>query len=97
MSACLSLCLKLQCWGVGAGAGAAMSRNTWPELEPVYEVSAPGQTKVVYFIIVHFGQDQASELSRYSFQESMKNLLFTLKAVQAGTHKPEVGAEAETF
>ncbi len=27
----------------------------------------------------------------------MKNLLFSLKAVQTGTHKAEVGAGAETF
>jgi hypothetical protein len=37
------------------GAGAARSRNFWPELEPVFEVSAPGQTEVVYFIIIHVG------------------------------------------
>ncbi len=31
------------------------------------------------------------------FPKVMKNLLFHLKAVKTGTHKAQVGAEAETF
>jgi hypothetical protein len=57
----------LQC----CGAGATRSRNFWPEpeLEPVFEVSAPapGQIKAipvpVYFIIIHLEHDQASDLN----------------------------------
>jgi hypothetical protein len=43
------------------------------------------------------------EVSRYSFQKVMKNLLFHLKAVKTGTLKAQVGAGsgaragAETF
>ncbi len=53
-----------------AGAGA----------RAVFEVPFPapdsGQTRVVYFIIIHLEQDQASDLNRYYFQKIMKTLHF---------------------
>ncbi len=60
-----------------------------------------GQTKVVYFIIIHLEQDQASDRNRYSFPKIMKTLHFNWKALQTGTgtYQAEVGAGsgAETF
>jgi hypothetical protein len=52
-----------------------------PELELIFEVSAPGQTKIVYLIIIHLEEVQASDLNRHSFQKVMKTLHFDLKAV----------------
>jgi hypothetical protein len=82
-----------------AGAGAARSRNIWPELEPIFASfgssswpSAPGQTKVAYFIIIDLEQDKASDLNRYSFEKIMKTLNFYQKAVQTGAYQDEVGA-----
>ncbi len=69
----------------GAGAGILKFRLRLP---------APGQTKVVYLIIIHIEWDQKIELSQYSFQKVIKNLLFHLKAVKTGTHKAQVGAGA---
>jgi hypothetical protein len=49
-------------------------------------LSAPGRTKVVYFLIIHFEQDQASDLNRYSFQKKSWNSTFYLKDVQRGAY-----------
>jgi hypothetical protein len=75
-----------------AGAGILKFR-----LRLLASAPAPGQTKVVYLIIIHIEYDQKIELCRYSFQKVMKNLLFHLKAVKTGTLKAQVGAGAETF
>jgi hypothetical protein len=50
---------------------------------------APGKTKVVYLIKIHIELVKKSELSQYSLQKVMKNLLFHLrvKAVKTGTQK----------
>jgi hypothetical protein len=58
---------------------------------------APGQTKLVYEIIIHIEKDQKSELSLHSFLKVMKNLLFNSKAVKTGTHKAQAGAGVEIF
>jgi hypothetical protein len=49
------------------------SRNFW--LEPVDEVSASGQTKVIYYITSHFKQDQAIHLNEYLFFPKNKKYL----------------------
>ncbi len=50
--------------------------ETFGKLEQLFEVSAsaPGQTKVVYLIIIHLEQDQASHPCLFSFQKIMKTL-----------------------
>jgi hypothetical protein len=60
------------------GAEAGRSRNFWPELPPVFEVSAPaqGQIKVFYFMVIRLEQDHANDLNRHSFQKIMKTLHF---------------------
>jgi hypothetical protein len=62
------------------GAGADIR-----SFSSAFSAPVPGQTKLVYLIIIHLEQDQASDLNRYSFQKIMKNLHFNLKALQTGT------------
>ncbi len=65
------LCGGVQC--CRAGAAPASSRNFWPEpeLQPEYEVSAPGQTKlyILNHTLFHMTEQQASHLHPYSFQK----------------------------
>ncbi len=58
--------------------------------EPVSKVSAtaPGQTKIVYLIITHLEEDEASDLNWYGIlyiKKIMKTLHLYLKHVLTGT------------
>ncbi len=91
-----------QCCGAGAGAGAARSRNFWlepePELEPEYWSfdSGSGSRSNSSSVFNHnsYWIGSKSEISQYSLQKVMKNLLYHLKAVKAGTQKASVGASS---
>jgi hypothetical protein len=63
-------------------AGAGMLKFQFPLRLPA---PAPGKSQVVFLIIIRIEQDQKSELSQYSLQKVMKNLVFHLKAVKTGT------------
>jgi hypothetical protein len=63
------------------GARAARTPNFWP---------APGQTKVVYFVLNHLEQDQANDKSAF-FPKNHENILTEKLCKQVPT-KLEVGA-----
>jgi hypothetical protein len=105
--ASVSVCFWLgKAWGCAGWrqcceARAARSQNFWPEpeLETVYEVSAPasGQTKVVFKNYNSYWKGSSKWIKSIFFLKNHANLLFNLKAVQTGTYKAEVGAGAGMF
>ncbi len=53
-----------------------------------------GPTKVVYFIIIHLQQDEASDLNRY-FSKKLWKLHFNWKAVKTGTGTVPIKLKSE--